>query len=79
MMLNSEVNNSNTNIKDANLQVEYSFSQGERGKYSKRFGQGNNLIAIAPDVYKEFFNSEDVNEALRKMSYFKKLYSEKRY
>lgn len=44
---------------------EYDFSKGTRGKYSKRYAEGTNVIVLAPDVYKMFPDSESVNETLR--------------
>ena len=44
---------------------EYDFSKGTRGKYSKRFKAGTNIIVLAPDVAKIFPDSEAVNETLR--------------
>ncbi len=47
------------------IRKEYDFSNGARGKYSKRYWQSNNLVAISKDVAKYFNDSESVNEALR--------------
>jgi hypothetical protein len=44
---------------------EYDFSKGVRGKYAARFAEGTNLVLLAPDVAKEFSNSDAVNRALR--------------
>ena len=44
---------------------EYEFEGGERGKYAERFGQGTNVVVLAPDVAEAFPNSDRVNEALR--------------
>ncbi len=32
------------------MSPEYDFSKGIRGKYSKKFAEGSNLIVLAPDV-----------------------------
>ena len=47
---------------------EYDFSKGIRGKYSKRYAQGTNLVMLSPDVAKIFRDSESVNEALRALA-----------
>ena len=44
---------------------EYDFSKGVRGKYSKQFAEGTNLVVLAPDVLKNFPDSDSVNETLR--------------
>ncbi len=47
------------------MEPEYDFSHGERGKYAKRYEEGTNLVALAPDVAEAFPDSDSVNEALR--------------
>ncbi len=32
------------------MQAEYDFSGGQRGRYAARYAQGTNLIALAPDL-----------------------------
>lgn len=49
------------------MREEYDFSQGERGKYARRFGQGTNVVILDPDVAKKFPNSKSVNASLRKL------------
>ena len=44
---------------------EYDFSKGIRGKYSKRFTEGTNVVVIDPDVAEYFFNTKAINDALR--------------
>ena len=44
---------------------EYDFTGGVRGKYSKRYAEGCNIVVLAPDVAKAYPTSESVNEALR--------------
>lgn len=46
---------------------EYDFSKGVRGKYAKRYAQGNNVVVLAPDVVKRFSDSASVNRALRSL------------
>ncbi len=50
---------------DSPLLPEYDFSKAVRGKYSKPFAKGNNIIVLAPDVVKSFPDSDSVNETLR--------------
>lgn len=38
---------------------------GERGKYSKRYREGTNVVLIDPDLQKIFPDSDAVNRALR--------------
>jgi hypothetical protein len=47
------------------MQREYDFSLGERGRYAKRFAEGTNLVLLAPDVAEVFPDAESVNSALR--------------
>ena len=43
----------------------YDFSKGKRGKYTKQYATGTNLITLAPGVAKFFKDTEVINEALR--------------
>ncbi len=52
----------------ADLQPEYDFSQGVRGKYVREFHEGSNVVILDPDVAAKFPDSTAVNEALRRMS-----------
>ena len=55
---------------DDELRPEYDLSKlkgRDRGKYVERFEQGTNLVLLEPDVAEFFNNSEEVNEALRKL------------
>ena len=38
---------------------------GVQGKYTDRYGEGTNLVLLAPDVARAFPTDEAVNEALR--------------
>ncbi len=44
---------------------EYDFSKGVRGKYSKRYADGVNIVMIDPDLIDYFPDQESVNTALR--------------
>ncbi len=47
------------------LLPEYDFSNGVKGKYTKKFAKSNNLVLLAPDVVRLFPDSDSVNETLR--------------
>ncbi len=49
------------------MRAEYDFSNGVRGKYAKRFGEGTNIVLLAPDVAAEFPTATSVNRALREV------------
>jgi hypothetical protein len=52
------------------LRPEYdlgSLKNGERGKYSKRYQQGTNVVLIDPDLAAAFPNAKAVNDALREV------------
>jgi len=49
------------------MRDEYDFSQGERGKYARRYAQGTNVVVLEPDVAKVFSSSKSVNVSLRKI------------
>lgn len=46
---------------------EYDFSSGVRGKYTKQFQAGTNLVLLKPEIAKAFPNSESVNQALEQL------------
>jgi len=50
---------------DDEMLPEYDFSKGVRGKYSKRYAEGTNVVLLAPDVARVFKNADEVNSALR--------------
>ena len=52
---------------DVDMQAEYDFSQGVRGKYAKEYAKGTNIAILDPEVAKVFHNSRSVNEALRSL------------
>jgi len=51
--------------REDNMKKEYDFSSGVRGKYSKRYQEGTNLVRLDPEVKKAFPTSKDVNKALK--------------
>jgi hypothetical protein len=50
---------------DPDLLEEYDFSEGVRGKYSRRFAEGTNVVLIDPDISEYFPDQESVNSSLR--------------
>ncbi len=53
------------NSKDIEMQPEYDFSKGVRGKHYRAYQEGSNVVFIEPDIAKVFKDSESVNHALR--------------
>jgi hypothetical protein len=47
------------------MQPEYDFSRGVRGKYATQFRKGTNVVVLDPEVAKFFSDSASVNDALR--------------
>ena len=52
-------------VREPEMQEEYDFSEGVRGKYASRFAEGSNVIVLDPDVAEVFGDARAVNEALR--------------
>lgn len=53
---------------DDDVREEYDFAgmgTPVRGKYAARYGEGTNVVVLAPDVAAVFRTTEEVNEALR--------------
>lgn len=50
---------------DPDMLEEYDFTGGVRGKYTRRYAEGTNVVVIDPDVAEYFPDHESVNEALR--------------
>ncbi len=50
------------------MQAEYDFSRGTRGKYARRYAQGSNVVVLEPDVAIVFPNAEAVNSSLRALA-----------
>lgn len=53
------------NRNDPDMQKEYDFSKGVRGKYAEKYAEGANVVVIEPDIAKYFPDQEAVNDALR--------------
>ncbi|HSH39900.1 MAG TPA: hypothetical protein VK993_14085, partial [Chthoniobacterales bacterium] len=50
------------------VQNEYDFSNGTRGKYARRYGQGTNVVVLDADVARAFPTAEAVNSSLRALA-----------
>jgi hypothetical protein len=46
---------------------EYDFSKGVRGKYTKAYAKGSNVVMLDPDVAKVFATGKSVNGSLRNL------------
>jgi hypothetical protein len=53
---------------DKDMQAEYDFSRGVRGKHFRRYNRGANVVVLEPDVAKIFSNAETVNDSLRALA-----------
>ncbi|MGH8163100.1 MAG: hypothetical protein ACREP1_02055 [Rhodanobacteraceae bacterium] len=49
---------------DPEMQPEYDFRGGVRGKHARRYAQGTNLVLLEPDVAKASPTANAVNRAL---------------
>jgi hypothetical protein len=67
-MHQAKKNKNMKNKKQSEILPEYDFSEGIRGKYAKQYATGTNIIVLAPDVAKDFPNSNIVNETLRALA-----------
>jgi hypothetical protein len=47
------------------MQPEYEFSHGVRGKHHRAYEEGTNVVLLEPDVAHVFKDSKSVNHALR--------------
>ena len=63
---------------DPDMLDEYDFSKGVRGKYSKRYAAGTNIVVLAPDMAEVFSDSASVNDALRALVRIAKKIAKKR-
>ena len=63
-------------IDDDALRSEYPedlIKSGIRGKYTKQYRKGTNIVLIEPDLHKLFPDSDSVNRALREYAEDKRL------
>ena len=50
---------------DSEMLEEYDFSNAVKGKYSKRYSEGTNVVVLDKDVLSYFPDHDSVNQALR--------------
>ena len=50
------------------MQAEYDFTGGVRGKHARRYAQGANVAVLEPDAARAFPNAEAVNSSLRALA-----------
>ena len=50
------------------MQGEYDFSHGVRGKHARRYAQGANVVVLEADVAKIFPTAAAVNDSLRALA-----------
>jgi len=43
--------------RDPDMLEEYDFSKGVRGRYTKKYAEGTNIVTIDPDVAKYFLTT----------------------
>ena len=53
---------------DPEMQPEYDFSRGIRGKYARQLARGANLVVVDTDVARVFPDSESVNRSPRALT-----------
>jgi len=53
---------------DLDIQPDYDFSSGTRGKYARRYAHGTNVVVLEPDVARAFPNAAAVNSSLRALA-----------
>lgn len=58
-------NSPDPTLDEDDLQPEYDFSGGERGRYASRLSPAGRLVALDPDVAARFPDAASVNAALR--------------
>jgi hypothetical protein len=56
-----------TSKNDPDMLAAYDFSGARRSPYAHRYAMGTNVVVLAPDGAKHFPNSEQVNQALRRV------------
>jgi hypothetical protein len=55
------------NLNQPEMESEYSFKTGVRGKYARQYAEGTNIVVLAPEISRHFPTSESVNDALRNL------------
>ena len=60
--------NATSKAPEQEMQREYDFSHGVRGKYARRYAEGSNIVVLDPDLAKVFPTTDAVNKALRALA-----------
>ena len=55
------------NLNQPEMESEYSFKSGVRGKYARQYAEGSNIVVLSPEIARHFPTSESVNDALRNL------------
>jgi hypothetical protein len=55
------------NLNHPEMESEYSFKNGVRGKYARQYAEGTNIVVLSPEIARYFPTSESVNDALRNL------------
>jgi hypothetical protein len=64
-MRNTTTKKAPTKRRSSEMQAEYDFSAGVRGKYADRYRGGTNVVLLDPELVGAFPDSKSVNDALR--------------
>ncbi len=49
------------------MPAEYDFGKGVRGKYTKKYLEGTNVVTLDPDVAEFFSDESSINDILRSL------------
>lgn len=58
---------SDLNLNQSEIESEYDFKNGVRGKYARQYAEGTNIVVLSPEIARHFPTSESVNDALRNL------------
>ena len=54
--------------KNDEMLPQYDFAKGVRGKYTRRYARGSNVVVLDPDAAELFPNAEAVNRSVRSLA-----------
>jgi hypothetical protein len=55
------------NLNQSEIESEYDFKNGVRGKYARKYAEGTYIVVLSPEIARHFPTSESVNDALRNL------------
>ena len=58
---------SDMKLDQSEMESEYDFKSGVRGKYARQYAEGTNIVVLSPEIACHFPTSESVNDALRNL------------